>query len=59
VNIFLDGRYTLNTLLWRFIKMATKTETLTIRVTEEEKEKVKKLAEAADVTVSKYLHKIL
>lgn len=39
--------------------MATKTETVTIRVTEEEKEQIKKLAENADMTVSKYLYKII
>lgn len=39
--------------------MATKTETLTIKVTPEEKERVKSLAVAADVTVSKYLYKII
>ena len=39
--------------------MALKTETLTIRVSPEVKEKVKKLAEAADQTVSKYLNKII
>lgn len=39
--------------------MAVKTDTLTIRVTLEEKEKVKKLAEAADMTVSKYLYKVI
>lgn len=39
--------------------MAVKTETLTIKVSPEEKEKIKKLAEAADMTVSKYLYKKL
>ena len=39
--------------------MATKTETLTIKVSPEEKEKIKKLAETADITVSKYLYKII
>lgn len=36
--------------------MAVKTETLTIKVSPEEKEIIKKLAEAADMTVSKYLY---
>ena len=39
--------------------MAIKTETLTIKVSPEEKEKIKELAEAADQTVSKYLYRIL
>ena len=39
--------------------MATKTETLTIKVTPEEKEKIKRLAEKEDVTVSKYLYRML
>ncbi len=39
--------------------MAVKTDTLTIRVTQEEKEKVKKLAEQANTTVSKYLYKVI
>ena len=37
----------------------TKAETITIRVTPEEKEKIKALAEAADQTVSKWLYKNL
>lgn len=36
--------------------MATKTETLTIKVSEEEKTKIKQAAEAQDITVSKYLY---
>lgn len=36
--------------------MAVKTETLTIKVSPEEKEMIKQLAEAADMTVSKYLY---
>ena len=39
--------------------MATKTETLTIKVTPEEKEEIKRLAEKEDVTVSKYLYRML
>ena len=39
--------------------MATKTETLTIKVSEEQKEKIKQAAEAQDMTVSKYLYKLL
>lgn len=39
--------------------MATKTETIAIKVAPEEKEKIKKLAAAADVTVSKYLYNII
>lgn len=36
--------------------MAVKTETLTIKVSPEEKEIIKQLAEKADQTVSKYLY---
>ena len=36
-----------------------KTETLTIKVTPEEKELIKKQAEALDITVSKYLYNII
>ena len=36
--------------------MATKTETIGIKVTPEEKEYIKKQAEALDITVSKYLY---
>lgn len=36
--------------------MATKTETLTIKVSPEEKEKIKSLAALNDWTVSKYLY---
>jgi len=39
--------------------MAIKTETLAIKVAPEEKEKIKKLAADADVTVSKYLYNLL
>ena len=39
--------------------MAVKTETLTIRVSTEEKELVKRMAEAQDITVSKLLYKII
>lgn len=36
--------------------MATKTETVTIKVTPEEKELIKQQAAALDVTVSKFLY---
>lgn len=39
--------------------MGIKSETLTIRVTPEEKELIKKLAEKDDVAVSKYLYRLL
>lgn len=39
--------------------MATKTETLTVKVSPEEKEKIKELATQEDVSVSKYLYRIL
>lgn len=39
--------------------MAVKTETLAIKVSPEEKEMIKKLAEEKDMTVSKYLHKLI
>lgn len=39
--------------------MAVKTETLTIRVTQEQKELVKKLADDKDQTVSKFLYNML
>ena len=39
--------------------MATKTETLAIKVTPEEKAVIKQLAEAKDMTVSKYLYRVL
>ena len=39
--------------------MATKTESVAIKVTPEEKELIKKLAENADMTVSKYLYKVI
>lgn len=37
----------------------TKSETLTIKVTPEEKENIKKIAEELDMTVSKYLYNLL
>ena len=37
--------------------MSIKTETVTIKVSPEEKEMIKKLAETADMTVSKYLYR--
>lgn len=39
--------------------MAVKTETVTIKVSPEEKEEIKSLAAAADQTVSKYLYRQL
>ena len=39
--------------------MAVKTETIAIKVTPEEKEHIQKEAEKLDITVSKYLHKIV
>ena len=39
--------------------MATKTETVAIRISQEEKEKIRVLAAADDVTVSKYLYRLL
>ena len=39
--------------------MATKTETIAIKVTPEEKELIKRLAQEQDITVSKYLYKII
>ena len=39
--------------------MAIKTDTLTIKVTPEEKEQIKQLAETADMTVSKYLYRVI
>lgn len=39
--------------------MAIKTETLTIKVSPEEKEKIKVLAASADQTVSKYLYRLV
>ena len=39
--------------------MATKTEVLGVKVTKEEKEEIKRLAEEADVSVSKYIYRIL
>lgn len=39
--------------------MATKTETIAIKVTPEEKETIKNEAAAADMTVSKFLHRLV
>lgn len=39
--------------------MAVKTETLTIKVSPEEKERIKQLAQEKDWTVSKYLYNML
>lgn len=39
--------------------MATKTESVAIKVSPEEKEKIKKLADAANTTVSRYLYKLI
>ena len=39
--------------------MSTKTETVTIKVTPEEKAKIRKVAAEKDITVSKMLHKII
>lgn len=39
--------------------MATKTETVAIKVTPEEKQTIKEDAAAADMTVSKYLHRLI
>ena len=39
--------------------MAVKTETLTIKVSAEEKEMIKKMAEKEDITVSKLLYRML
>ena len=39
--------------------MAIKTETLTIKVSPEEKELIKKEAEKQDITVSKLLYKLI
>ena len=38
---------------------STKTESISIKVTPEEKQKIKELADKQDVTVSKYLYRIL
>lgn len=40
-------------------KKPTKTETIAIKVTPEEKELIQKLAEKDDVTVSKFLYRII
>lgn len=37
--------------------MAVKTETIALKVSQEEKEQIKELAAAADVTVSKFLYR--
>ncbi|MBR5823809.1 MAG: hypothetical protein IKY67_06670 [Paludibacteraceae bacterium] len=39
--------------------MAVKTETLAIKVSPEEKETIKKMAEKEDITVSKLLYRML
>ena len=39
--------------------MATKTETIAIKVSKEEKEKIQALAAQEDVTVSKYLYRLI
>jgi len=39
--------------------MATKTDTIAIKVTPEEKELIKKLADRSGITVSKFLHEII
>ena len=39
--------------------MAVKTETIAIKVAPEEKELIKRLAQEQDVTVSKFLYKII
>jgi uncharacterized protein (DUF1778 family) len=39
--------------------MAIKTETLTIKVNPEEKEKIREAAAAADQTISKYLYNLI
>lgn len=39
--------------------MAVKTETIAIKVSPEEKQKIKELAEKQDVTVSKLLHRMI
>ena len=39
--------------------MATKTESVAIKVTPEEKQIIKNEAAAADVTVSKFLHRLV
>ena len=39
--------------------MATKTESVAIKVSPEEKEQIKALAAEEDVTVSKYLYKLI
>jgi hypothetical protein len=38
---------------------STKTETIAIKVTPEEKRKIKELAAKQDVTVSKYLYRLI
>lgn len=38
---------------------STKTETIAIKVTPEEKKKIKELADKQDVTVSKLLHRMI
>ena len=41
------------------MKTSTKTETIAIKVTPEEKELIQKLAERDDVSVSKFLYRIV
>lgn len=48
-----------NLLYLEVIRIMAKTETLTIKVSPEEKEKIKMLAAEKEWTVSKYLYKIL
>ena len=39
--------------------MATKTETIAIKVSQQEKELIKRMAAEQDITVSKLLHRII
>lgn len=39
--------------------MATKTESVAVKVTPEEKQRIRNEAAAADMTVSKYLHRLI
>lgn len=39
--------------------MALKTDVVSIKVSAEEKQKIRELAKAADITVSKFLYKIV
>lgn len=38
---------------------STKTESISFKVTPEEKQKIKELAEKQDVTISKYLYRLI